>query len=180
MRFSFFTKIRPFADRLRSQVRLFAFRLQYESDGDAGGDRLCAIGKITGIYRVAKTELAEVSRRLFETRPFFFLPEPAPNSEPSWFGFLLTVKEDAPFNRNDIVRYLEEKNIQTRMLFAGNILKHPCFDGIRDSDAYRVVGDLTNTDQVMNASFWFGVYPGLNDAKIEYVIENVKDFCAKY
>ena len=84
------------------------------------------------------------------------LPEPAENSEPSWFGFLISVKEGG---RNKITRYLEEHNVQTRLLFSGNLIKHPCFDQIRGSDKYRVAGDLTNTDFIMNNTFWVGVYP---------------------
>ena len=94
------------------------------------------------------------------------LPEPAENSEPSWFGFLISVKEGG---RNKITRYLEEHNVQTRLLFSGNLIKHPCFDQIRGSDKYRVAGDLTNTDFIMNNTFWVGVYPGMTDEMIDYM-----------
>lgn len=94
------------------------------------------------------------------------LPEPAENSEPSWFGFLISVKEGG---RNMITRYLEEHNVQTRLLFSGNLIKHPCFDQIRGSDKYRVAGDLTNTDFIMNNTFWVGVYPGMTDEMIDYM-----------
>lgn len=100
------------------------------------------------------------------------LPEAEPNSDPSWFGFLITTKEN---NRNRIVQYLEDNNIQTRMLFAGNIIKHPCFDQIRDSNKYRVVGDLENTDKIMNNTFWIGVYPGMTNEKIDYMIEKIRE-----
>lgn len=108
------------------------------------------------------------------------LPEPEKNSSPSWFGFLISVKEDSGLSRNKITRYLEERNIQTRLLFSGNLVKHPCFDGIRgNTEKYRVVGDLRNTDFVMNNSFWIGVYPGMTGNMIDYmtevIIETIKN-----
>lgn len=105
------------------------------------------------------------------------LPDPTEKSDPSWFGFLLTVKEDANFTRDEIVGYLEENKIQTRMLFAGNLLKHPCFDEMRAAgEGYRVVGELTNTDVIMNRTFWIGVYPGMNDDMVQYMISKIKEF----
>ena len=105
------------------------------------------------------------------------LPEAAPNSQPSWFGFLISVRPESGLNRNDITRFIESKNIQTRLLFSGNLTKHPCFDQIRGTDAYRVVGNLENTDFVMNNTFWVGVYPGMTDEMIDYmasaIIESV-------
>lgn len=105
------------------------------------------------------------------------LPVPAENSEPSWFGFIISVKEECEKTRNQITQYIEEHNIQTRLLFSGNLVKHPCFDQIRDTDKYRIVGELENTDKVMNNSFWVGVYPGMTDDMIDYmskiVIESV-------
>ena len=98
-----------------------------------------------------------------------FLPEPALNSNPSWFGFLITLKPDSGLNRNDITQFIEKHNIQTRLLFSGNIIKHPCFDQIRGTSAYRVVGDLKNTDDIMNNTFWVGVYPGMTDEMIDYM-----------
>lgn len=111
----------------------------------------------------------------------FILPEPTENSDPSWFGFILTVKENAGFTRDEIVSYLESNGIQTRMLFAGNIIRHPCFDELRkDNNSYRVVGDLKATDKVMNDTFWIGVYPGITVEEIEYEITKIKDFVNKY
>ena len=101
------------------------------------------------------------------------LPEACENSNPSWFGFLITCKEG--INRNELVKYLEEHGIQTRNLFAGNLIKHPCFDEIRnDGESYRVVGNLENTDRIMNDTFWIGVYPGMTDEKIDYMIKCIK------
>ncbi|MDO4169029.1 MAG: lipopolysaccharide biosynthesis protein RfbH [Lachnospiraceae bacterium] len=99
------------------------------------------------------------------------LPKPEKNSQPSWFGFVISIKPESGLNRNDVIRYIEEHNIQTRLLFSGNIIKHPCFDQLRDTDAYRVVGDLTNTDFITNYTFWVGVYPGMSDEMIDYMAQ---------
>ncbi len=108
------------------------------------------------------------------------LPQATADSDPSWFGFVLTVREDAGFSRDEIVSYLEQNNIQTRMLFAGNLLKHPCFDEFRTNHSgYRVVGDLTNANRVMNQTFWLGVYPGMTKSIIDYVIDRIKYFVVK-
>ena len=103
------------------------------------------------------------------------LPEPADGSEPSWFGFLISVKPECGKNRNDVTRYIEEHNVQTRLLFSGNLIKHPCFDQIRGTDAYRVVGNLENTDYIMNNTFWVGVYPGMTDEMIDYMAQTIID-----
>ena len=106
------------------------------------------------------------------------LPEPANNSNPSWFGFLITVKDG--LERNRITQYIEEHNVQTRLLFSGNLIKHPCFDEIRHTDAYRVIGNLEETNRIMNSTFWVGVYPGMTDEMIDYmakiIIEAIKNY----
>lgn len=107
----------------------------------------------------------------------FILPEVTPDSNPSWFGFLLTVKENTGFSRDEIVGYLESRGIQTRMLFAGNLLRHPCFDEMRKKGkGFRVAGNLKNTDLVMRQSFWVGVYPGLNEKQLKYIIKSIRAF----
>lgn len=112
---------------------------------------------------------------------YFILPKATENSDPSWFGFLLTVKEGVGFTRNEIVQYLEKNNIQTRMLFAGNLLRHPCFDQMREENqGFRVVGELINTDRVMNDTFWVGVYPGMKDQAVRYLIDQVNLFAKKH
>ncbi len=97
------------------------------------------------------------------------LPEPAANSDPSWFGFLISLRPECPTSRNEVTRYMEQHNIQTRLLFSGNLTKHPCFDQIRGTDAYRVIGTLPTTDFIMNHTFWVGVYPGMTDDVIDYM-----------
>ncbi len=107
------------------------------------------------------------------------LPERAENSNPSWFGFIMCVKEGATFTRNDITKALEDNNIQTRLLFSGNLIKHPCFDEYVEGKDYRVVGSLDVTDRVMNNAFWIGVYPGLTDEKIDFVSDVIKKACGR-
>lgn len=103
------------------------------------------------------------------------LPEPAENSEPSWFGFMISVRPDSGLDRNRVTRYIEDHNIQTRLLFSGNLIRHPCFDSIRGTDAYRVSGGLEATEFIMRNAFWVGVYPGMSDAKIDYMAKIVKE-----
>ncbi len=126
----------------------------------------------------------------------FILPESAPNSEPSWFGFLLTVRRNAGFTRDQIVNHLELNGIQTRMLFAGNLIKHPCFDEMRKTGhGFRVVGSsavssdspiprfpdsaLPVTDRIMRDSFWVGVYPGMKEGMLEYVIQRIREYAKR-
>ena len=103
---------------------------------------------------------------------FFILPQPTPGSEPSWFGFPLAVREEAPFTRNEVVRYLERRKIATRLLFGGNLVRQPAYREV----PHRVVGDLENSDFVMNHVFWIGVYPGLTEEMISFVIEKIREF----
>lgn len=104
----------------------------------------------------------------------FILPVPCPHSKPSWFGFLLTCKEGV--DKVAVTRFVEAHGVQTRALFAGNLIKHPCFDEMRASGkGYRVVGELTNTDRIMRDTFWVGLYPGMTDEKIDYIAKVIKD-----
>lgn len=101
---------------------------------------------------------------------YLILPEACADSKPSWFGFLLTCREGV--DRNKVVTYIEQKGVQTRMLFSGNLIKHPCFDEMRAGQTgYRVVGELTNTDRIMRDTFWVGVYPGMTDEMIGYMAQ---------
>ena len=103
------------------------------------------------------------------------LPEPAENSEPSWFGFLISVRPESGLDRNKITKYIEDHNIQTRLLFSGNLIKHPCFNQIRGTEKYRVVGGLATTDFIMNNSFWVGVYPGMTDEMVDYMGKVIRE-----
>ncbi|MCR5209559.1 MAG: lipopolysaccharide biosynthesis protein RfbH [Lachnospiraceae bacterium] len=119
-------------------------------------------------WKYLKDNLSGLSDRLI-------LPEAEPDSDPSWFGFLISVRPETGLDRNDVTRFIEDHNIQTRLLFSGNITRHPCFDQIRNTDAYRVVGSLDNSDFIVNNSFWVGVYPGMTKEKLDYMIEVISD-----
>ncbi len=113
-------------------------------------------------------------RALQGTEEKLILPEAAPGARPSWFGFLITCREDV--DRNAVVRYVEQKGVQTRMLFAGNLTRHPCFDQMRAAKTgYRIVGDLSNTDRIMRDSFWVGLYPGMTDEMIDYMAKVIRE-----
>ena len=108
------------------------------------------------------------------TEDKLILPEAAPGSRPSWFGFLLTCREGT--DRNQVVPYIESKGVQTRMLFAGNLTKHPCIDQMRAAqEGYRIAGDLKNTDRIMRDTFWVGVYPGMTDEIIDYMAKFIRE-----
>ena len=130
--------------------------------------------KLPSFVERRRHNFARLRAALADMEEFFILPEATANANPSWFGFLLTCREGV--DRTKIVRYIEEHGVQTRMLFAGNLTKHPCFDEMRRTgEGYRITGALTETDRVMNDTFWLGVYPGLSDEKIDYMAQTVKD-----
>jgi CDP-6-deoxy-D-xylo-4-hexulose-3-dehydrase len=117
-----------------------------------------------------KEGLSDISHKIL-------LPEACLKSKPSWFGFLITCR--VGIDRNRVVQYLESKGVQTRMLFAGNLLKHPCFNDMRSTgDGFRVVGELNNTDTIMKNAFWIGVYPGMTDSMIDYMVKVIKEVVA--
>ena len=142
----------------------------------------CAqLKKVERFTEQRRTNWSYLLKELQPLKEWFILPEPEKSANPSWFGFAITVKEDSPFNRNELTKYLEEKNIQTRNVFAGNIIKHPCFDEMRENNSgYRVIGELTNTDTVMNQTFWIGVYPGMIKEKLNYMVKVLFEFIAQY
>jgi CDP-6-deoxy-D-xylo-4-hexulose-3-dehydrase len=102
----------------------------------------------------------------------FILPQATEQAEPSWFGFWLTLRPDAPFTRQQLIDYLEEHRIRTRLLFAGNITRQPAFKDIE----HRVVGELKNTDAIMHRTLWFGLYPGLGNKEMQYIIDTIDGF----
>ncbi len=130
----------------------------------------CAqIEKFPSFVKRRRENFEKLTKGLSQYEDKLILPKATANSRPSWFGFLITVKEG--HSRNDMVRFIEDNKIQTRMLFSGNLIKHPCFDEIRgDNSRYRVVGSLENTDRIMRDSFWIGVYPGMDDDRLDRMI----------
>lgn len=131
------------------------------------------IKKLDGFIQRRNENFAFLRNGLKELEEFFILPEVSKNAEPSWFGFPITVRKNAPFTRNELVQYLNEKKIGTRLLFGGNLLKQPYMLG----RSYRTVGEMKNSDIVMNQTFWIGVYPGLGVAELTYVLDCFKSFC---
>lgn len=130
--------------------------------------------KFPGFVERRRHNFTYMLNKLQDVADKFILPESCKNSRPSWFGFLLTCREGV--DREKVVRYLEKHGIQTRMLFAGNLIKHPCFDQMRASGkGYRVVGKLENTDRIMRDTFWIGVYPGMTDEKLDYMANIIKE-----
>lgn len=140
-------------------------------------DMQAAIGveqlkKIPSFIDARKRNFEMLLAGLKKYNNYFILQVTDPEADPSWFGFILTVRENVGFTKDDIVKYLEEHKIATRMLFAGNIIKHPCFEGVE----YRVCGNLVNTDRIMNDTFWIGVYPGLTEDMIKYILSIFETF----
>jgi len=142
-------------------------------------DMQAAIGcaqlvKFPGFVERRRHNFDRLSAALQSATDKLILPIPCENSKPSWFGFLITCNEGV--DRNAVVQYIEAHGVQTRALFAGNLIKHPCFDQMRATgEGYRVVGELTNTDRIMNDTFWVGVYPGMTDEMIDYMANTIKD-----
>ena len=135
----------------------------------------CAqLDKFPGFVERRRHNFDRLKAALADTTDKLILPEPCENSRPSWFGFLITCKEGV--DRNAVVQYVEKKGVQTRMLFAGNLTKHPCFDQMRaEKRGYRIVGELTNTDRIMQDTFWVGVYPGMSDEMIDYMAATIRE-----
>ena len=137
-------------------------------------DMQAAIGceqlvKFPGFIERRRYNWARLYKALECVQDKIILPCPAENSRPSWFGFLISIRSNAGLERNKVTEYIENHNVQTRLLFSGNLIKHPCFNEIRGTDAYRVVGNLNVTDYIMNNTFWVGVYPGMTDDMIDYM-----------
>lgn len=132
------------------------------------------IKKVPSFTERRRHNFERLYKALTDLQDKFILPEACPNSKPSWFGFLLTCRDGV--DRVEIVKYLEEHGVQTRNLFAGNLIKHPCFDEMRKKgQGHRVVGSLENTDRIMRDTFWVGVYPGMTDEKIDYMAKVIKE-----
>ena len=130
------------------------------------------LAKLEGFIEARQKNWSLLRQGLDKYQDVILLPESAANSEPSWFGFLISVRPGAPFTRNELVQFLESRKIATRLLFSGNLTKQPSFESV----PYRVVGRLDNTDAVMENTFWVGVYPGITEPMIEYMIDSFGDF----
>lgn len=137
----------------------------------------CAqLEKFPSFVERRKHNFARLKEGLAGTEESYILPVACEHSDPSWFGFLITCKDGV--DRNKVVQYVEGKGVQTRMLFAGNLIKHPCFDEMRKTGTgYRVAGSLETTDRIMNDTFWVGVYPGMTDEMIDYMAKVLKEAC---
>ena len=133
---------------------------------------LAQMDRLDGFIAARRANYAYLRQRLQSCAEFLHLPEATPNSDPSWFGFLLTLRESAGVKRNDLIDYLEQNRIGTRLLFAGNLTKQPYMAGRE----YRVSGDLGNTDIVMERSFWLGVYPGLGEPQLDFIAGKLEEF----
>ena len=139
----------------------------------------CAqLRKFPGFVEKRKANYARLYEGLKDL-PQIRIFRPYAESDPSWFGFLMTVQPMAGFTRNDLAKHLESCNIQTRNLFAGNIVRHPCFETMREGIDYRIAAPLVNTDSIMNDALWIGLYPGMGEAKLDYMIKTIRKFCGK-
>ncbi len=136
---------------------------------------LAQLDKLPTFIAARKRNFALLHAGLADLQQFLVLPEPTPGSDPSWFGFPITIRDGSPFTRADLIHHLEEKKIGTRLLFAGNLIRQPYMRGRQ----YRVVGELTGADRVMNQSLWLGVYPGLSTPMITYVLEQIHQLARK-
>lgn len=142
----------------------------------------CAqIEKIDDFTAKRRANWEYLYHQLEHVSPYFILPTAKTDAKPSWFGFVISLTDDAPFTRTELTEYLERQNVQTRNLFAGNILRHPCFDEMRQTnEGYRVVGELCNTDTIMERTFWVGVYPGMTEEKLAYMVKVIKEFLKQH
>lgn len=146
-------------------------------------DMQAAIGcaqleKLEGFSGLRKRNFEYLRSRLADL-PQLKIMEKLPQSDPAWFGFLVTLSDEAPFTRNELAEFLEQRNIQTRNLFSGNLTRHPCFEPLTEGKDYRVASVLLHTDVIMNRALWIGVYPGMSLEKLDYMAESIRSFCRK-
>jgi CDP-6-deoxy-D-xylo-4-hexulose-3-dehydrase len=135
---------------------------------------LAQLDRLPGFVVTRRKNWQRLADGLADLEEHFVLPRPTPRSEPSWFGFALTVRPDAPFTRNEIIEFLEGRRIATRLMFGGNLTRQPAYSEVE----YRVVGDLATSDVVAESTFWVGVFPGLTDEMLDFVIASFHEFVA--
>ena len=139
----------------------------------------CAqLDKLERFSELRKRNFEFLHSKLAEV-PFLKIMARLPESDPAWFGFLMTLSEEAPFSRNELAEFLEKRNIQTRNLFSGNLTRHPCFESLVNERDYRIASSLEHTDAVMNRALWIGVYPGMSMEKLNYMAESILSFCCR-
>jgi len=134
------------------------------------------IDKLPDFIRKRKENFDLIHKNLKKYKDIFIFPQPQNKSEPSWFGYLITLKDGVKYKRNELINHLEKDNIQTRLLFSGNIIRQPVFQYLKIGRDYKVIGELKNTDKIMNDSFWLGVYPGLSKKEIFFILESIYKF----
>jgi len=135
---------------------------------------LAQMDRVSEFIKIRKDNFIYLKKLLIDLEAYFILPEATQGSDPSWFGFPITIREEAEIDRVGLLRYLDERNIGTRLLFAGNLTKQPYFKSVN----YRISGDLDNTDLIMNNTFWLGTYPGLNSEQLEFIAKSLHEFFA--
>lgn len=141
---------------------------------------LAQLQKLSVFTEKRKSYFTKIRTGLKDLDSVFILPEPTSCSDPSWFGFLLILRDDVSFTRNELVIHLEKHHIQTRNLFSGNLTRHPCFEHLREGVDYRIIDDLQNTDKIMRDGFWIGVYPGMKEEMLDFTIQVIRDFVRSY
>jgi len=131
--------------------------------------------KLPGFIEARRRNFAYLREALADLEEYFILPEATRGSDPSWFGFILGVRPNAPFSRHDIIWHLDANRVASRLLFGGNLTRQPAYEGVE----YRVAGELTNTDFIMNHAFWIGVYPGLTESHLDYAVETIRQLALR-
>ena len=142
---------------------------------------LCAqIDKLSEFIEKRKQNWNKLYEGLKDLSNYFIFQKAEKKSDPCWFGFAITLQDNIPFKRVDLIKFLENKNIETRLLFAGDIVSQPCFEYLKNEVDYKIIGNMSNTDKVMKNSFFIGVYPGMLDEQLSYIIESIRNFVLKY
>ncbi|PLY06387.1 MAG: lipopolysaccharide biosynthesis protein RfbH [Arcobacter sp.] len=140
---------------------------------------LAQLQKLNSFTKARRENFDMLYEGLKDLKEFSYFT-PQENSTPSWFGFMIILKDESEFSRNEITKYLEDNGIQTRNLFAGNLIKHPLMETLQEDIDYKQIGDLSNTNKIMNDSFWVGVYPGMTEDMLNYMIKKIREYVGGY